>query len=142
MSFDNRIRSAVLGLVLSGWLSMVDPVLAQDNQAIATKLSVDEVVKIKNDDDWVVVDARATDAFNGWPLGGAKRGGHIPGAVDFSAGWLAGEQKGRTERLAAALRTKGIDRDKHSSGCEGQLHRLCPRQGLRQGPAGGHGFAV
>lgn len=113
MSFDNRIRSAVLGLVLSGWLSTVDPVLAQENQAIATKLSVDEVVKIKNDDDWVVVDARATDAFNGWPLGGAKRGGHIPGAVDFSAGWLAGEQKGRTERLAAALRTKGIDRDKH-----------------------------
>jgi len=70
-------------------------------------------LKVKSDDDWVLVDTRATDAFNGWALDGVKRGGHIPHAVDFPASWLDVDQKGKSERLAATLRTKGIERDKH-----------------------------
>jgi 3-mercaptopyruvate sulfurtransferase SseA len=35
----------------------------------------------------VVVDVREMAAFNGWPLHGIARGGHIPGAVAFPLEW-------------------------------------------------------
>ena len=35
-----------------------------------------------------VVDTRSLAAYNGWRLGGAVRGGHIPGAVAFPRDWL------------------------------------------------------
>jgi molybdopterin synthase sulfurtransferase len=35
-----------------------------------------------------IVDARRLAAYNGWRLGGAARGGHIPGAVAFPTRWL------------------------------------------------------
>ena len=118
MPSGKRIRSAILelaalGLAMCGLIWPAGHVLAADAVPNETRLSVDDVLKVKNDDDWVLVDARATDAFNGWPLDGVKRGGHIPHAVDFPASWLEGDQKGKTERLATALRTKGIERDKH-----------------------------
>lgn len=33
------------------------------------------------------------DAFNGWKLDEVERGGHIKGAVDFSANWLTVDSK-------------------------------------------------
>lgn len=113
MSVNNRIFFVVLGFVLSAWLSPAEPVAAADDPPADVVLSADEVMKIKNDKGWVVVDTRVTDAFNGWPLRGLSRGGHIPGAVDFPASWLAGDRKGKAASLAAALRTKGIERNKH-----------------------------
>jgi thiosulfate/3-mercaptopyruvate sulfurtransferase len=35
-----------------------------------------------------VVDARPLPAFNGWRVEGDVRGGHVPGATAFPAGWL------------------------------------------------------
>lgn len=113
MSVNNRIFLVVLGLVLLAWLLPAEPVSAAENPPVDVVLSADAVMKIKNDKGWVVVDARATDAFNGWPLRGLSRGGHIPGAVDFPASWLSGDRKGKAASLAAALRTKGIERNKH-----------------------------
>ena len=118
MPSSNRLRFVILGLVVVGLTMPVqlwpgDPALAQDDLPTETKLSVDDVLEIRNDHDWVLVDTRATDAFNGWRLDGVHRGGHIPHAVDFPASWLEGDQKGKTERLAMVLRTKGIERDKH-----------------------------
>ncbi len=113
----NRIRftirrCAVLGLLVSGLCCPCDRVSAQDDAARVRKLSTAEVVKIAEDDDWVLVDTRPTDAFNGWALDGIARGGHIPRAVDFPAGWLDADVKGKTERLAAALKAKGIRPDR------------------------------
>lgn len=118
ISLGKRIRlvllvSAAVGLVLSGWLSPDNHASAEDDLPSEPKLSIAEIVKVQKDDDWILVDTRATDAFNGWALNGVKRGGHIPGAVDFPASWLESAQKDKTERLATALRTKGIDPDKH-----------------------------
>ena len=47
----------------------------------------------------IVLDARSNDAYNGWALDGAKRGGHIKGASDFSANWLKSDydEKGNLE---------------------------------------------
>jgi thiosulfate/3-mercaptopyruvate sulfurtransferase len=52
-----------------------------------------------------VVDVRRLAAFNGWPLRGEARGGHIPGAVVFPVAWLTTEDEAEIERQLAA---KGI----------------------------------
>ncbi|TKB11861.1 thiosulfate sulfurtransferase [Desulforhopalus sp. IMCC35007] len=72
-----------------------------------------EVVSALADPTWVVVDARLNDAFNGWQLDGISRGGHIRGAVDFSANWLRVDDKDLTKTLKETLSTKGITADKH-----------------------------
>ena len=65
------------------------------------------------DDSWVIVDTRINDAYNGWKLDGVSRGGHISGAVDFSANWLNVDNKNKEEILDEALKTKGINKDKN-----------------------------
>ena len=78
-----------------------------------SKLSVTDLLEVIDDDDWILVDTRTTDAYNGWALDGIQRGGHIPDAVDFPASWLDSDDKDKNEKLAAALHTKRIERDKH-----------------------------
>ena len=66
-----------------------------------------------SDDSWVVVDTRLNDAFNGWKLDEVTRGGHITGAVDFSANWLKVEADDKEKTLDKALETKGISPNKN-----------------------------
>ena len=77
-------------------------------KTIATKELQDKL----SDDSWVVVDTRINDAFNGWKLDEVERGGHIKGAVDFSANWLTVDSKDKEKTLDKALETKGIEKDK------------------------------
>ncbi|HIY20674.1 MAG TPA: thiosulfate sulfurtransferase [Candidatus Flavonifractor merdigallinarum] len=68
----------------------------------------------------VVVDARINSAYIGWTLEGVERGGHIPGATDFSARWLTStysdtdnlEGETRAQVLEQYLENKGIDSSK------------------------------
>jgi 3-mercaptopyruvate sulfurtransferase SseA len=53
----------------------------------------------------VIIDARPLDAFNGWRVDGAARGGHIPGAVALPAEW---EPLLTDADLLGVLETKGI----------------------------------
>ena len=76
-------------------------------------LSSDEVARVLDDDDWVLVDTRETDAYNGWKLDDVQRGGHLPGAVDFPVSWLDSKREDKTEVLAAALQSKGIEPDRN-----------------------------
>lgn len=78
-------------------------------KTISTKDLKDKVGK----SDWVIVDTRENDAFNGWKLDGVKRSGHIKGATDFSAVWLKADNKNKDTRLEAALKTKGISTEKN-----------------------------
>ena len=55
-----------------------------------------------------LVDTRMTDAYNGWRLEGVRRGGRIPGAVDFSSLWLSVENRRKEAILSEALTAKGI----------------------------------
>ena len=78
-------------------------------KTIATKELQDKL----SDDSWVVVDTRINDAFNGWKLDEVERGGHIKGAVDFSANWLTVDSKDKEKTLDKALETKSIEKDKN-----------------------------
>ncbi len=40
------------------------------------------------DENTVLVDARVPDAYQGWALDGAEKGGHFENAVNISAQWL------------------------------------------------------
>ena len=71
-------------------------------------ITTEEVSENAGAEGWVIVDTRLNDAFNGWALDGVARGGHIEGAVDFSANWLLTEKEGKEEILQEALETKGI----------------------------------
>ena len=76
-------------------------------------ITTEEVSENAGAEGWVIVDTRLNDAFNGWALDGVARGGHIEGAVDFSANWLLTEKEGKDEILQEALETKGILPDKN-----------------------------
>ena len=69
-------------------------------KTIATKELQDKL----SDDSWVVVDTRLDEV---------ERGGHIKGAVDFSANWLTVDSKDKEKTLDKALETKGIEKDKN-----------------------------
>lgn len=81
--------------------------------AMDDKLTNEAVLAATTDESYVIVDARINDAFNGWMLDGVKRGGHIKGAVDFSANWLAVENDAKEDILNKALEAKGITADKN-----------------------------
>ncbi|MGJ7911276.1 rhodanese-like domain-containing protein [Neobacillus sp. LXY-1] len=76
-------------------------------------MSTKEVKEKMGNEDWVIVDTRSNDAFNGWALDGVKRGGHVKGAVDFSANWLKVEKKNKEKLLKELLKNKGITSSKN-----------------------------
>ncbi|MEW8956375.1 rhodanese-like domain-containing protein [Clostridium sp.] len=85
------------------------PKVEADTKTISTRELKDNI----NKSDWVVVDTRENDAFNGWKLDGVTRGGHIKGATDFSAAWLKVDSKEKEATLDEALKTKGISTEKN-----------------------------
>lgn len=87
------------------------------------ELTVADVARVLDDEDWIFVDTRPSDAFNGWKLDGITRGGHLPNAVDFSADWLNSDRDDKTEVLAAALRVKGIEPHRHIVLCGSNQQR-------------------
>lgn len=86
---------------------------AEPEKTLYKTVSTEELNGNLDDENWVIVDARDNNAFNGWALDGVSRGGHIEGAVDFSANWLLVEKEGKEEMLQEALETKGILPDKN-----------------------------
>ncbi len=68
-------------------------------------MSTAELRRRVTDPDLTIVDVRPLPAYNGWRLGGAARGGHIPGAVAFPSAWLSSVEDTEVERLLAS---KGI----------------------------------
>jgi len=54
-----------------------------------------------------VVDTRPLAAFNGWRLGGERRGGHIPGAIAIPADWLPRLEDVDLDRLIRSHELQG-----------------------------------
>ena len=76
----------------------------KDIKVVATE----DVKKSLEDEKTIIVDARGNDVYSGWAVGGASRGGHIPGATDFSASWLESEADNKDEYLADAIENKNL----------------------------------
>jgi len=98
-------------LLLSGCNS--GDVETGDEDTTYKTISAEEISTNLADESWVVVDTRDSNAFNGWKLDGVKRGGHIEGAVDFSANWLLVDKEDKEEILQETLENKGILPDKN-----------------------------
>ena len=66
------------------------------------------------DDDFVVVDSRTDEEFNGWTLYGESRGGHITGAIQIPYEWFFKEDKTFLDvaELKELFESKGITTDK------------------------------
>lgn len=84
-----------------------------DSNLVIESISTKDLKNKISDESWIVVDTRISDAYNGWRLEGVKRGGHIEGAVDFSANWLRVEAEDKEKVLEEALDTKMITPDKN-----------------------------
>ena len=78
----------MLSLLLSACTNKEETNKEETSLVETQTISMDDVQKKIGKKNWVIVDTRINDAFNGWELDGVERGGHIKGAVDFSAGWL------------------------------------------------------
>lgn len=91
-----------------------EPKLEDNNSSETIEVITTEDLKnILNNDEWVIVDTRLNDSYIGWKLDGVSRGGHIQGAVDFSANWLTVEVDNKESILSETLETKGITTDKN-----------------------------
>lgn len=75
-----------------------------------------DVAAALQDGSAIVIDSRSESAYSGWAVGENALGGHIDGAVDFSANWLTCsydeqnnyEQMTRTDLLRKYMQDKGI----------------------------------
>jgi thiosulfate/3-mercaptopyruvate sulfurtransferase len=72
-------------------------------------MTSDELRERLQDPKLVVVDTRPLHAFNGWRIDGARRGGHIPGAVAFPSEW---SNLLHDADLGDVLVTKGVTVDR------------------------------
>lgn len=88
-----------------------------DTEAIVfAEATVDDMLAAVSTPDAVAVDTRASDAYIGWAVEGATRGGHIPGATDFSHRWLDSpyddkenlEEETREQVLEQAIEAKEL----------------------------------
>ncbi|MTI47557.1 MAG: sulfurtransferase [Firmicutes bacterium] len=85
----------------------------KDGNIKAETISTEELQNHIDDANWIVVDTRINDAFNGWKLDGVARGGHIEGATDFAVNWLTVEDENKEVKLEEVLEDKGIVSDKN-----------------------------
>ena len=69
-----------------------------------------EVLKRLNNSDWIIVDTRDTNEYNGWDLSNLGVNGHIKGATDFSYKWLDKENlnEANSKILKERVSLKGI----------------------------------
>jgi molybdopterin synthase sulfurtransferase len=62
-------------------------------------LNRDQLVARLDDPTLTLIDVRPLAAYNGWRLGGERRGGHIAGAVSFPAAWLDSVDEPEIKRI-------------------------------------------
>lgn len=72
------------------------------------KAATEEVKKSLNDENTILIDARDNDVYSGWAIEGLSRGGHIPGATDFSADWLESKAENKEDYLTDAINNKDL----------------------------------
>ncbi len=102
---DLPIQTSAVSLSPAVFTAQVDASINSDKAAIANRLG---------DDDFVTVDTRTDEEYNGWLLYNEARGGHIPGAVQLPYAWYFNEDYSilSYEDLTRLLESKGVTADK------------------------------
>ena len=74
----------------------------------------DHILSRLRDEDFVIIDPREDEEYNGWTLYGETRGGHIPGAVSVNYKWFFNSDKTvlSYEDLKDLLESREITTDK------------------------------
>ncbi len=98
MKLKSACLLASLGLALSAC-----------NQQKVQVLDTAQLVEKLNDPGHLLIDTREDSLYNGFRDQNAPRGGHLPGAVQFTVGWLDSVAPDKLESFAAG---KGITKDK------------------------------
>jgi thiosulfate/3-mercaptopyruvate sulfurtransferase len=85
--------------------------VASANDAVLSHL---DQVKSPNDRPMMLIDARGDAEYNGWPLDGVTRGGHIPGALNIDYSWFYAKDKTilNAEEIKALLDLRNATPDK------------------------------
>ncbi len=103
-SITSRLHALLLAAVLPGCLSTVAP----DRSTLPfQEITSERLLAQLESPGWLVIDIRQSAAYNGWRLGKAARGGHIPGAESFALSWIRAGLDG----LDALIEAKGIRPD-------------------------------
>ncbi|AOY77826.1 sulfurtransferase [Clostridium formicaceticum] len=116
LAFILILLFSLLILTACGKNTSTEPEIAQEIEGESQEIKRISTEELKTNllkEDWIIVDTRINDAFNGWKLDGVKRGGHIQGATDFAANWLKVEDKDRETKLEKVLAEKGIIAEKN-----------------------------
>lgn len=112
MAFCRHTQTVIPVIILLCILTTPGPVTAQHTPNLKA-LSVDDILTIKPKEDWLLIDTRLPDEYNGWRADQMTRGGHIPDSIDFCSSWLDLEIKDKSIKLKAVRQTKGIQPQKH-----------------------------
>jgi len=108
-----------------------------NSDVISTK---EQISGRMNDDDFVIIDTRTDEEFNGWTLYGETRGGHIQGAVQIPYEWYFQSDKTILEYqdMKEMFESRGVTRDKEVTAyCtigirSGLAYFLCRHMGYTQ----------
>lgn len=78
-------------------------------------IKTNELLKNLNNPEWIIVDTRDSNEYNGWNLSNLKINGHIKGATDLSANWLKAKylSSNNKEILKQRVLEKGIIPEKN-----------------------------
>ena len=82
---------------------------------LAKDINTKEVLKNLDNSNWIIVDTRDTNEYNGWDLSNLGVNGHIKGATDFSYRWLDKENLNESNKkiLKERVAEKNIKSDKN-----------------------------
>ena len=102
---DLPVQTSAVSLSPALFTAQVDESINSDKATIANRLG---------DTDFVTVDTRTDEEYNGWILYNEARGGHIPGAVQLPYAWYFNEDHSilSYDALTHLLESKGITADK------------------------------
>lgn len=126
MKIKQKLKFLLVSFVFMFFVVACSKSVNNNNKKLENKNEItiakkEDVKKALSDSNSIVLDARKNDAYIGWAIDNVKRGGHIKGAVDFSANWLKCdydekknlEERTREEVLDIALKDKAITADKN-----------------------------
>ena len=102
------VSCAILSATLVVGCSSNNKTDTTDGENDIKVVATEDVKKSLEDSKTIIVDARGNDVYSGWAIEGASRGGHIPGATDFSASWLESESDNKDEYLSDAIENKNL----------------------------------